>query len=206
MDLNCSICRIASNRVPLPCSSPNFHLDATKSNANIKNTKILSYTKIHTYCVKKGLRRTANKRIHQKKHKKNYVSVNPQFVFITRNIWSFRLPHLYIWMFCFRYYEYCFFHFSLVHIFYLHFRTLIEIENWCVKTSGAETEFKFDDWKSRWQVLIGFQFCNTHTWFHQTFLSQRNLETFMYHSRKETERKKTQQRRNSLLVTIEVNK
>ena len=96
MDLNCSICRIASNRVPLPCSSPNFHLDATKSNANIKKTKILSYTKIHTYCVKKGLRRTANKRIHQKKHKKYYVSVNPQFVFITRNIWSFRLPHLYI--------------------------------------------------------------------------------------------------------------
>ena len=122
---------------------------------------------------------------------KNYVSVNPQFVFININIWSFRLPHLYIWMFCFRYHEYCFFHFSLVHIFYLHFRTLIEIETWCVKTSGAETEFKFDAWKSRWQVLIGFQFCNTHTWFHQTFLSQRNLETFMYHYRKETERKKT---------------
>ena len=98
-----------------------------------------------------------------------------------------------------------FFHFSLVHIFYLHFRTLIEIETWCVKTSGAETEFKFDAWKSRWQVSIGFQFCNTHTWFHQTFLSLRNLETFMYHSRKETETKKTQQRRNSLLVTIEVN-
>ena len=130
MDLNCSICRIASNRVPLPCSSPNFHLDATKSNANIKNNKkCIIYKNTHILC-KEGIE----------------------------------------------------------------------------KTSGAETEFKFDAWKSRWQVLIGFQFCNTHTWFHQTFLSQRNLETFMYHSGKETERKKTQQRRNSLLVTIEVNK